>query len=188
MVAQQAEQCLAWMVHTIPHMVDMAHRILLMLMLCAAAACGPADEPPVAPDGVYQIGINEQDAPPPSTFELISDGAEVPVVLGSQGAWMVVGAVRTTAFEGTDKVSIIAELEDAETGERYARVKFRRPLEDGADGYRYITDIFLIVGQAGGKNEYEWEGRDVVLNLRVEEYWGAGLEASAAVRLRTRYQ
>ncbi len=167
---------------------EMLRVLPFLLLIIAVAGCGVDDlafQPP--PDGAYELGINQQETPPPAAFQVVSDGTPVPVVLGSQGAWMVVGAIRTTAFEGVEKVQIIAELEDAETGKRYARVKFRRSLVDGLDGFRYLTDIFLIVGKAGGDNEFEWEGRDFVMNLRVEESWGVGLEDAVTVRLQTQH-
>ncbi len=88
------------------------------------------------------------------------------VVLGGQGSLMLVGAVRTDRVPAGEKVTVIARVEDAETGLQRAKVKFRRELLEGYDGYAYLLDCFLVLGKPGGVND--WTDRDAILEISIE--------------------
>lgn len=98
---------------------------------------------------------------------------------------MVVGALRTGDFKAGGKVTITALLEDYVDGTVYSTLKFRRSLQDGGDGYRYLHDVFMVVGQAGVYEERAWEGRRAVLTLGIEADGGEAAQDSSEVILQT---
>lgn len=144
---------------------------LIGAALIALAMSAPGCEEPTsyAPgELVYEVGFNHVEGQLPGAFVPLSAGNSVPVVKGSQGAWMVVGAVRTNAFAPEiDKITVEAKLTDGE-GKIYAHYRIRRPLYRYDDGLAYVTDLYLIVESAKVEYNFDWADQDAILLLELE--------------------
>jgi hypothetical protein len=154
-------------------MTRTASTITRRLALAAIApllvvGCDMADQ--ATPYDIFELGVNDPEVALPSGWSPVSEGATVAVRLGTQGSLMVVGAVRTDRVPVGEKVTIIASVEDAETGYQHAKIKFRRALVDGGDGYAYLGDVYLILGKPGG--ETDWSGREALLSISIESLEG----------------
>ncbi len=139
--------------------------LLTLGAISMLAGCEAANGP--ASSASFELGVNEPDTALPAGFTAIDDESRVPVWLGAQGALMVVGAVRTDAIPAGEKVTIVARFEDAETGHEHARLKFRRALVPGDDGFAYLRDIHLVVGTPE-TDDGSWASRDAVLTVTIE--------------------
>lgn len=107
-----------------------------------AAGDADGDAADTGPAAVFVVGTNpvhREDGV--SDFVPVPDGGQVPVVVGDQGLYMVIVAVRTTGLL-VSPVSVDAELRYA--GHRIAEFEFEGidldPMEDGFD---YLWDVFL---------------------------------------------
>lgn len=159
-------------------------RLLPLVLVLGLSGCDPTPSGGGARGDEIVLGTHLEDTPFPSAFVPLSDGDTLPVVKGSQGAWMVVACVRTDAFEHTSKVTIRGDLIDVETGTEMARLKFRKALVRPGDGYSYAADLYLILAKPGGEAPpLDWDGRDAVLRLRLDDLQGWQLEDSITVHL-----
>ena len=84
-------------------------RTLAALAALTLAACNPTSEEAcleaAAVDGTLAVGVGEQ------TFAAVADGDTVPLVLGSQGGLMVLGALRVTGIvQGADGVGSCVDM------------------------------------------------------------------------------
>ncbi len=114
----------------------------------------------------YELGYNEQGKVTPSFFTAVSEGDEVPIVKGSQGAWMYVVAARTNQLPiDVKKINIEAELGPPDDPDSpYGKLKYKkRPVFDGQDGFMYLMNVYLVVP----KNE-SWDGQEATLFLAIE--------------------
>ena len=86
------------------------------------------------------------------------------VVLGPQGAWMVVCALRTDAYSNdVDRVDVRAEL-TRNDGDLLGTFYYkRRPLIQGADQLGYVMNLYLVVSSVIDT----WNGKDATLLLKV---------------------
>jgi len=91
-------------------------RLLLALVATTAAGCA-GDPACTAPEpGSAEIGLGDLD----QGFTPMSDGVEVPIVLGPQGLNMIVVSVRVSDLEpsgaGSYRVGVAIELDDQVVG------------------------------------------------------------------------
>ncbi len=95
-----------------------------------------------APLGV-EVGTHVQWKRQPDDFIALEDGSELPIVLGHQGAWMVVLALRSDALlQSPVDVTVGIEAAGSDLGERYL---VEQELDRELDGQDYLYDIWLIV-------------------------------------------
>ena len=121
--------------------------LALLVAGCPDAAITPADDASVIDDVEDEAGISlgthVQWKQQPSDFVTLEDGSELPIVLGHQGAWMVVLALRSEAFlEGPVDLSVGIEAAGTNLGELQL---VEQDLDRELDGHDYIYDIWLIV-------------------------------------------
>ncbi len=140
------------------------------------------EEPTSYEPPVYEVGFNHLDEMLPAAFVPLDAGSSVPVVKGSQGAWMIVGAVRTNQFgPEVEKITVEAKLTDAE-GKVYAHYRIRRPLYRYGDGFGYVTDLYLIVEQAKAEYTFAWDQEDAILILELEADDGTVLKDEVLIK------
>ncbi|MBT9557112.1 MAG: hypothetical protein IV100_13830 [Myxococcales bacterium] len=146
---------------------------------CVPSACarsGTAAKPS------FQVGTNEAGVIDVGAFEEAKDTSEVPVILGGQGAWMVVLAVATNQLDCcVDRINIRAQLATVDGSEVLGMINYRRrPLVSGDDGMRYLMNTWMVLG-----DETKWKDKSAVLTLSVEPYGGGPiLEKTVTVTLR----
>ncbi|MFT5431502.1 MAG: hypothetical protein ACI9OJ_002199 [Myxococcota bacterium] len=149
---------------------------ILLLGLVAAAGC---DET-TASGGVLTIGFNT--AGDPNSFQALEEGGSVPVVVGTQGALMLVGAVESNQFGDIDTIEAVFELKTPD-GESMARYKFRRKVVVDSDGYIYLHDVFLVVEESAARTG-AFADRDATLHVTLQRVGGGGANHSqVGVRL-----
>ncbi len=122
--------------------------------LVALAGCPPGPSPTadvsedtavtdVTDQPGVTLGTHEQWKQQPDDFVELHDQSELPIVLGHQGAWMVVLALRSfETLEG--ELDIVASIEAAGTSLGVLQL-INRPLDRELDGADYLYDIWLIV-------------------------------------------
>jgi hypothetical protein len=171
-------------------------RTLAALAALTLAACNPTSEEAcleaAAVDGTLAVGVGEQ------TFAAVADGDTVPLVLGSQGGLMVLGALRVTGI-----VQGALLFGDADN----PLVDFQLLAPDGAvlGGYTGISrhfvrgadDVLTLVGETLVLGVYSPDtgtvgdtgdggdplAGDVTLSARIGDACGRELTASRTVRL-----
>lgn len=131
-----------------------------------------ADAPPEA-EPLFAVGTNPFGVSSPAQFEALTDGGPLEVQLGSQGAWMVVLAVRTAGIL-SGKLDLEARLW---VGGVDAGGVIRTGLQPvpGGDGYVYLYSLPLIV-----------DGPEIAgsaANLVVDATGSGGGEAHASLEL-----
>jgi hypothetical protein len=146
---------------------------------CVPSACAPSG---AAAQPSFKIGTNEAGVIDVEAFEEAVDNSEVPVILGGQGAWMVVLAVATNELDCcVDRINIRAQLATVDGSEVLGMINYRRrPLLAGDDGMRYLMNTWMVLG-----DEAKWKDKSAVLTLSVEPYGGGPLlEKTVTVTLR----
>lgn len=130
----------------------------------------PTDDGTAPAPDLYEIGTNIAGKTSPVAFDQAADGGNVDVVLGSQGAWMVVVAARTNMFpDDVKRVDVEASVTPP-GGTAYGKLKFKkRPLLNGGDGYKYLMNVFLVVS-----NNLEWNGQQAILSVKLSAPEGVG--------------
>ena len=97
----------------------------------------------VASDTSLELGTHVQWKQQPEDFSPLDEGSELPIVLGHQGAWMVVLALRSDAFlESPIDLKIGIEAAGSSLGELQLS---DHDLDRELDGKDYDYDIWLIV-------------------------------------------
>lgn len=105
-----------------------------------AETSGPALEP------YFALGTNIAGEATPDSFTELNPGDDLAVVYGAQGLWMVVLAFRTRdMFEG--RLTLIARIGTAEQDLGQFGIA-KQDLIDGADGFDYYYNFFLVVDDA----------------------------------------
>ena len=90
-----------------------------------------------------ELGTHVQWKRQPSDFIPLEDGSELPIVLGHQGAWMVVLALRSDGLLVSPVDATVGiEAAGANLGEIYL---VEQELDPELDGQDYLYDIWLIV-------------------------------------------
>ncbi len=146
---------------------------------CLPSACTPSGE---APEPEFKIGTNEAGLIEVAAFTEAIDQAEVPVIFGGQGAWMVVLAVATNQLDCcVERVNIRAQLATVDGSNVLGMINYRRrPLLKGDDGKRYLMNTWMVLG-----DEAKWKDQSAVLTLSFEPYGGGPiLEKTVTVTLR----
>jgi len=129
-------------------------RLLALAWLLALTGCpngpgpgadaGSSDAVSDTDDGPsVALGTHQQWKQQPEHFIELRDDSELPIVLGHQGLWMVVLAVRSfEMLEG--ELDLIARIEAADTllGELQL---VNQALDPELDNHDYIYDIWLVV-------------------------------------------
>jgi len=117
-------------------------------------------------EGVTELGTNAQGQVSSESFEAFVDGGQGDIVLGPQGAWMLVVAVRTDAVPtAVPRADVKASL-TADDGTLFGKFHYkRRPVAHAADGWGYIMNLYLVVSS---KVE-TWDGKNATLQLSVGE-------------------
>ncbi len=136
---------------------------------------GDPPEPFLTPGFNYQ-GKSSMDA-----FVPIEDGTTVDVVLGPQGAWMMVAAGHTNAYPaGTEHVAVEARLTDS-NGDSLIGTKFKkRPVFLQPDGSFLLMNVYLVVSK-----DESWDGQKATFELVLSEFSGeeVHIETSAEITL-----
>ena len=89
------------------------------------------------------LGTHAQWKEQPEQFRELHDGADLPIVLGHQGLWMVVLAVRSEeTLSGSLDLDVRLDVGETTLGELQLVDKELDPELDGRD---YVYDIWLIV-------------------------------------------
>ncbi|MFT5431567.1 MAG: hypothetical protein ACI9OJ_002264 [Myxococcota bacterium] len=135
-------------------------------------------EPLVA---AYHIGTNVPGETSSQYFTVAESGMTVSAVLGSQGAWMVVVAARTNQFGCCVKrVDVEASITGTD-GTVHGQLKYkRRPLFDGGDGFRYLMNTFVVVGDPA-----MWAGAEADMSLSITPTdGGETLESTVRVSMK----
>ena len=128
-----------------PRLVRVAF-VCLVALVVSACPPGPGPTDTDAPDadagpGV-SIGTHSQWKQQPDDFIALHDDSELPIVLGHQGLWMVVLAVRSfETLEG--ELDLVARIEAANVIDEMMLIN--RPLDRELDGADYLYDIWLVV-------------------------------------------
>ncbi len=91
-----------------------------------------------------ELGTHVQWKQQPDDFITLNEGDALPIVLGHQGAWMVVLALRSEALL-VGPVDILVSIEAAGTSLGELSLS-EQDLDPELDGRDYIYDIWLIVG------------------------------------------
>jgi hypothetical protein len=119
----------------------------LWLSGCPERRPNPDLDADVAPDSVSEpevvVGTHVQWKRQPDDFVVLEDDGELPIVLGHQGSWMVVLAIRSDALlEGPVDLVIGIEAAGSLLGELQL---VDQELDRELDGRDYVYDIWLIV-------------------------------------------
>jgi hypothetical protein len=170
-------------------------RTLAALAALTLAACNPTSEKEcleaAAVEGTLAVGVGEQ------TFAAVADGDTVPLVWGSQGGQMVLGALRVTGivqgaaiFGDADNPLVDFQLLDAEGGLLGGYTGVSRHFVRGADDVLTLVGETVVlggyfpdtgtVGDTGGSDPL---AGDVTLFARIVDACGRELTASRTVRL-----
>ncbi len=117
------------------------------LALALAACAGEASDAPGGADAaggsspVLEVGTNTVGE---GDFVVLGGGSPLPVVLGEQGSWMLVVALR--ARDVGELVTAHARVELEVGGALEAKVKVKhQPLDLEAEGWRYLRDIYVVL-------------------------------------------
>ena len=157
----------------------------LPLALLAGCLEGGTGEPITAgPDSpaFCEVGLVAATTPP-DPFHAVSDGETAPVVMGSQGAYMLVAQIRTNAFgPEVDIVTLTASVAPP-GGEPYGRFRLRRHLRRGDDGLAYLDDVYLIVEGASLAPNLSWDGTEARIAFSLESLDGAVIATELQVVL-----
>jgi hypothetical protein len=142
--------------------------------------------PDTTVEAFFQLGVNVAGKTSPSEYTALSDGDSVPIVLGPQGAWMIVGAVHTNIF-ATDvvKVKVVASMADSE-GSVYGKVTLKKkPLFSSIDGGKYLMNIWLVVSSKVDEEtgKLVWEDKEAVFSVALEDADGIQDEDSVMVHM-----
>ena len=98
-----------------------------------------ASDGPVA--GVL-LGTHAQWKQQPDDFIALEDGSTLPIVMGHQGLWMVVLAIKS--FETlSGELDLTARIAAANVVDELMLIN--RPLDPELDGHDYLYDIWLVV-------------------------------------------
>jgi hypothetical protein len=150
----------------------MSHVRLITALVCFVLSCGTHTPSPSvdaqtkdsAGNAFIEIGTNPQGQIATDDFDPLAADDLAQVVMGPQGAWMIVCALRTDAFaDDVDRVDVKGVLETVEgdlLGTFYYK---RRPLIHGSDGLEYIMNLYLVVSSVVAT----WNGKDAALLLKV---------------------
>ena len=163
------------------HLAKGVNVLTVGVVLLITTSCATDDEPSV-PDFIpditlaMELGHNEVGAPMPEGYQAMAAEDPVPVMLGAQGAWMVVAVCQVESTPTVPPVSKVdVEIVDVETGAIYADASLRnRPTVVGVDGLTYIPNLFVVVDDA-----QPWEGRRVRISIKASLN-GAGTAEHAA--------
>ena len=137
----------------------------------------PADT--VHPPDMVELGTHQTGQTAPTWFLALADQGEAPVVLGPQGAWMVVVGVRTNVFTATtDRLEVALTLALADGQSLGTLSVTKAKLFDGGDGLRYVMNLFLVVD-----NAIAWDDSDATLSFTGESDDGRRADATVAVHL-----
>lgn len=128
---------------------------------------------------VFELGFRRAAGTDPGDFQTITADSTVAVVHGTQGAWMVILAIRTNQLPaGTLRADLVASLDNA-AGERWGHIELIRHLaHPNADGLCYLRDTYLVV-----PSSQEWDGEPATLTVQVTTDSGATVGATLGVRL-----
>jgi len=135
---------------------------------------------PVTP--IFQVGYNEAGQVDPTAFVAPANATDIPVVLGTQGSWMVVVAGMTNRLPCcVDRVDLTATV-GVKDQVPLGKIKLkRRPVFRTANGDQYIMNIFLVVPP----DPQDWDGLPVTLSLDITPHEGGEtLSAETNVVLR----
>jgi hypothetical protein len=124
----------------------------------------PSQAPPV-----FEVGYNQAGQVDPTAFMPSTDQSEMPVVLGTQGSWMVVVAGMTNRLpccvDRVDLTATVGVKDEVPLG----KIKLkRRPVFRNSDGDQYIMNIFLVVPP----DPVDWDGKTVELSLELTPHEG----------------
>ncbi len=124
----------------------------------ASQECQPAPGPPELEVGTHEAGENS-----PAAFTVLEDGSPLQVVLGFQGAYMVVLGLRVRG-DVPCHLRLAASLTAVEDGTVLAKFKYKKPkpFTPGGDGWIYIYNLFVVV------EDWEpWVGKNVTVHAEV---------------------
>ena len=118
---------------------------------------------------IFEVGYNQAGQVDPTAFMASSDQSEMPVVLGTQGSWMVVVAGMTNRLPCcVDRVDLTATV-GVKNEVPLGKIKLkRRPVFRNSDGDQYIMNIFLVVPP----DPEDWDGKTVELSLELTPHEG----------------
>lgn len=150
------------------------------LLAAAAGADCAALEGGDLPAPTLVIGTNAPGSDEPDAFVPLTDGALLDIVVGFQGAWMVVLALETSLAADLP-VAITMTLRSAEEVLGHFTVS-EQALVAGDSGDAYYLDFYLVVSSAEHAGEVAWVDASVV----DERGWAAS--ATVRVRLATSVQ
>ena len=170
------------------HLVKGVNVLTVGVVLLITTSCATDDDlsvPDFIPDITLamELGHNEVGAPMPEGYQAMAAEDPVPVMLGAQGAWMVVAVCQVESTPTVPPVSKVdVEIVDVETGAIYADASLRnRPTVVGVDGLTYIPNLFVVVDDA-----QPWEGRRVRISIKASLNGAGTAEHTAEVILMRR--
>ena len=145
---------------------------LITALVCFVLSCGthtPTPSVDAHPSDstdtpFIEIGTNPQGHVTIDDFEPLVAGELAQVVMGPQGAWMIVCAIRTdTVADDVDRVDVKGVLETDEGDLLGTFFYKRRPIIQGSDGLGYVMNLYLVVSSIVAK----WNGKDATLLLKI---------------------
>ena len=113
------------------------------LLGCESSPASPADAEvaDASPTPTLEVGTNEVGE---DDFTVLHDGSSLPVILGGQGAYMLVVAMRASEVEDLADAHVRVELDHEDALVAKVKVKHADLTHEG-DGWTYLRDIYLIV-------------------------------------------
>ena len=169
----------------------MLRRIYILLTALALSSCGAGNSVSTDAsvdtqwplDAQTELGTNAQGLVSPDSFEAFADGQTADIVLGPQGAWMLVVAMRTNGVPvGVPRADVRASL-TAEDGTLFGKFHYkRRPVSHMDDGWGYVMNLYLVVSS----NVDIWNDMKATLTLSVGESDGTWYEEATPLLLEQR--
>ncbi len=169
----------------------MARRIHIILLALALTACAASQSAPTdaSNDTLWpttaqtDLGTNAQGLVSPDSFQEFVDGQVADIVLGPQGAWMLVVAMRTNGVPITVPRADVRASLTADDGTLFGKFHYkRRPVTHMDDGWGYVMNLYLVVSS----NVDIWNNKQATLTLSVGETDGTWYEASTPLLLKQR--
>ncbi len=138
-----------------PRLSRIVGALILLSVVAAFAGCGDGGDASTDSDaatadaddtGEFEIGTNTVNEANRDSFTLMTDGAEVPLVWGVQGSWMVVLSFRSqNLIEETFEVVADIAIDGDDVGEVWLTGQETFP---GGDGWDYYYNLFLAIDLA----------------------------------------
>ncbi|HIA03114.1 MAG TPA: hypothetical protein EYN66_14615 [Myxococcales bacterium] len=134
----------------------------------------------------FQVGVNVAGKTSSNDYTALMEGDDVPIELGPQGSWMIVGAVRTNHFAADiSKVKVVAQITAADNTVYGKLTLKKKPLFPSTDGSKYMMNIWLVVSskidESSGK--MVWEDKDAVFSVFLEDADGNSMEDSVPIHM-----